>query len=274
MAPTSTMALPGMVARVLGLLVILFFAATVFAYAVQRMLIYYPEQASFETLEPRAARVGLLPWRDTEGNFIGWQKREGHGLPVLVLHGNAGHSLYRTYIISRLHDAGITPPIFLLEYPGYGARPGVPNEKSLIHAAVNAIDLIGGPLVLLGESLGTGVACAAAAQRPDSIKGALLITPFDSLASVAKEHYPWAPVGLILQDRYESARALQDLRLPLAIIVAENDHIIPIHSATRLFEEYAGPKKIWRVRGSGHNEALSDISNAELQAAYEFATGR
>ena len=268
------MAMPEMVARLIGLLLILFFAGTVFAYAVQRMLIYYPEQATFETLEPRAAREGLLPWRDADGNFIGWQKKEGRGFPVLILHGNAGHSLYRTYIISRLGDAGVTPPIFILEYPGYGARPGTPSEKSLVLAALNAIDLIARPLVLLGESLGTGVACAAAAQRTDSIKGALLITPFDSLASVAKKHYPWAPVSLILQDRYDSSLALQGLRLPLAMIVAEDDHIIPIHSAIRLFEEYAGPKKLWRVRGSGHNEVLSDISNAELKAAYEFANGR
>ena len=146
-------------------------------------------------------------------------------------------------------------------------------ERSLVAAAVNAIDLIGQPVVLFGESLGTGVACAAASQRTSSVRGLLLFTPFDSLISVARKHYPWAPVSLILRDRYDSSRVLQDLRLPLAIIVAEGDDIVPVDSATRLFESYSGPKKLWRVSGSGHNQVLEDISDSELRAAYEFALG-
>ena len=153
------------------------------------------------------------------------------------------------------------------------ADRGTSTERSLVAAAVNAIDLIGQPVVLFGESLGTGVACAAASQRTGSVRGLLLFTPFDSLVSVARKHYPWAPVSLILRDRYDSSRVLQDLRLPLAIIVAEGDDIVPVDSATRLFESYSGPKKLWRVSGSGHNQVLEDISDSELRAAYEFALG-
>ena len=154
---------------------------------------------------------GLLPWLDVDGNFIGWRSRQGAGIPVLLLHGNAGHSLHRSYFVSRLRDAGVAPPIFILEYPGYGARPGTPTESNLVAAAVKAIDLLDQPVILVGESLGTGVACGAASQRPGSVRGLLLITPFDSLIAVAKKHYPWAPVSLILRDRYESSRALQKL---------------------------------------------------------------
>jgi pimeloyl-ACP methyl ester carboxylesterase len=268
------MALPEMAARIAGLSVILLCAVTILAYALQRTLIYYPETADFRVLEPHAARKGLLPWLGAEGNFIGWRSRQGVGAPVLVLHGNAGHSLHRSYFVSRLHDAKVTPPIYILEYPGYGARPGQPTESNLVAATVKAIDLLDQPAILIGESLGTGVACAAASQRPRSVRGFLLITPFDSLIAVARKHYPWAPVNLILQDRYESSHALKKLRAPLAIIVAENDAVVPVDSAIRLFESYFGPKKLWRVPGSGHNDVLDDISDAELRAAYEFANGR
>ncbi|MGA7392963.1 MAG: alpha/beta fold hydrolase [Terrimicrobiaceae bacterium] len=267
------MALAETVARMAGLLLVLLFVATIFAYWAQRTLIYYPERADPATVLPQAEREGLSPWLDTEGNFVGWHSREGSGVPLLVLHGNAGHSLHRRYIVSRLRHAGLTPPIFILEYPGYGGRSGTSTEQSLVAAAVNAIDLIGQPVVLFGESLGTGVACAAASQRTGSVSGLLLLTPFDSLVSVARKHYPWAPVSLILRDRYDSSRVLQDLRLPLAIIVAEGDDIVPVDSATRLFESYSGPKKLWRVSGSGHNQVLEDISDSELRAAYEFALG-
>jgi uncharacterized protein len=130
---------------------------------------------------------------------------------------------------------------------------------------------LGQPVILVGESLGTGVACGAASQRPESVRGLLLITPFDSLVAVAKKHYPWAPVSLILRDRYNSSSALHKFRGPLAVIVAEEDVVVPVDSAIRLFESYSGPKKLWRVPGSGHNEVLDDISDSELRAAYEFA---
>jgi uncharacterized protein len=269
----SPMTLLEMVARTVGLLLVLFFGAAIFAYAVQRMLIYYPQSADLPAVESRAARDGLYPWRDSEGNFIGWRTRHGVGAPLVIFHGNAGHALHRSYIIARLHDAGITPPIFILEYPGYGARPGTPSEETLVQAALSALDLISEPVILFGESLGSGVACAVAAQRPDAIRGALLVTPFDSLTAVAKKHYPWLPVGLLLKDRYDSSRALQSVRVPLAIIVAEEDVVIPAASGIRLFEAYSGPKKLWRVLGSGHNEVLQDISNSDLRAAYEFANG-
>jgi uncharacterized protein len=261
------------VTRMVALLLVLLLVATVFAYAVQRGLIYYPERVDPATVVSQAEREGLSPWLDTEGKFIGWHKRQGSGIPLLICHGNAGHSLHRRYIISRLRDAGLTPPIFILEYPGYGGRSGTSNERNLVAAAVNALDLIGRQVVLFGESIGTGVACAAASQRTSSVRGLLLVTPFDSLLSVARKHYPWAPVSLILKDRYDSSRVLQDVRLPLAMIVAEGDDIVPVDSAIRLFESYSGPKKLWRVPGSGHNQVLEDISDSELRAAYEFALG-
>ncbi|HEY5706967.1 MAG TPA: alpha/beta fold hydrolase [Terrimicrobiaceae bacterium] len=263
-----------MAARIAGLSLILLGAATILAYAFQRALIYYPQTAEFTALEPRAARQGLLPWLDAKGSFVGWRSQRGAGIPLLLLHGNAGHAMHRSYFVSRLRDASVTPPIFILEYPGYGARPGTPTEDDLVAAAVEAIDLLGQPLILAGESLGSGVACAAASQRPSSVRGLLLITPFDSLVTVAKVHYPWAPVGLILKDRYDSSRALENLRAPLAVIVADGDFVIPVDSAIKLFASYLGPKKLWRVAGSGHNEVLQDISDSELRAAYQFACDR
>jgi len=268
------MAFAEMAARIAALSLILLGAAAIVAYAFQRTLIYYPTTANLGILEPQAARKGLLPWRDAQGSFIGWRSRQGKGIPLLLFHGNAGQAFHRSYFVSRLHDAGVDPPIFILEYPGYGARPGKPTERSLIAAAVKAIDLLGQPVVLVGESLGSGVACGAALQRPTSVRGLLLITPFDSLLTVAKKHYPWMPVSLMLKDRYDSSRALQECRAPLAVIVAEHDLIIPVDSAIRLFASYSGPKKLWRVPGSGHNEVLNDIPDSELRAAYHFACGR
>ena len=262
-----------MAARIAGITLIFMGAATLLAYAFQRSLIYYPSYARLDTLESLAVRERLLPWRNADKSFIGWRSPDGHGFPVLILHGNAGHALHRSHLVSRLRKAGITSPIYILEYPGYGAREGTPTENTLVSAALEAIDLLPGRMVILGESLGSGVACQAASRRKDSVAGLVLLTPFDSLMTVARKHYPLVPTSLILKDRYESSRALQEFHGPVSVIMAEKDAIIPADSTRRLFESYSGPKKLWRMPQSGHNEVLWDISDAELLSAWRFASG-
>ena len=110
-----------MTARIAGVVLILFSAAMLLAYAFQRTLIYYPERAALATLEPLAERKQLLTWHDENGNFLGWRSARGTGMPIIILHGNAGHALHRSEIVSRLNDIGVVAPIYILEYPGYGA---------------------------------------------------------------------------------------------------------------------------------------------------------
>jgi uncharacterized protein len=259
--------------RIVGVVLVLLGAATLLAYALQRTLIYYPSYARLDTLESLAKREGLFAWRNADQNYIGWRTQDGRGFPVLILHGNAGHAFHRSHVVSRLRKAGITAPIYILEYPGYGARAGAPTENSLVAAALEAIDLLPRRIVLLGESLGSGVACQAAVRRKESVAGLVLLTPFDSLMSVARKHYPVVPSGLILKDRYQSSHALQEFQGPVSVIMADQDAIIPAESTRRLFESYSGPKKLWRLPGSGHNEVLWDISDADLRAAFKFAGG-
>jgi uncharacterized protein len=260
-------------ARIAGVILILFAAATLIAYACQRTLIYYPSYARLDALESLGRREGLLAWRNADQSFIGWRSPEGDGFPVLILHGNAGHAFHRSQVVSRLRQAGIASPIYILEYPGYGARTGRPTESNLVNAALEAIELLPKPVVLFGESLGGAVACQAASRRQESIAGLVLLAPFDSLITVAKKHYPILPSGLILKDRYESSRALRNFRGPVSVIMAERDTIIPAESTRKLFESYSGPKKLWRLPRSGHNELLWDISDSELRSAFNFASG-
>jgi pimeloyl-ACP methyl ester carboxylesterase len=261
-------------ARIAGVVLIVLAAATLIAYACQRTLIYYPSYARLDALESLSTREGLLAWRNADQSFIGWRSQEGYGSPVLILHGNAGHAFHRSHVVSRLRHAGISSPIYILEYPGYGARTGRPTENNLVNAALEAIDLLPGRVVLFGESLGGGVACQAASRRQESVAGLVLLAPFDSLMTVAQKHYPMLPTSLILKDRYESSRALRNFHGPVSVIMAEKDAIIPAHSTRKLFESYSGPKKLWRLPRSGHNELLWDISDSELRSAFNFASGQ
>lgn len=224
----------------------------------QKSFIYFPARAPEALLLREAPHLGLEPWRDPGGALIGWQTPLAPSRPplarLLVFHGNAGYAQHRTYY-AALAPSGWQVQLF--EYPGYGARPGTPAEEVIRPAALAALDSLAGPdqppLVLAGESLGSGVAAWAASQRPEAIAGLVLITPMTSLVDVASRIYPFLPVHLFLTERYDSLTALRGYRGPAAFVLAGRDEIIPVDLGRRLFASYHGPKRIWEQSGAGHN---------------------
>src|SRR5687767_5506680 len=94
-------------------------------------------------VEQMAAMEGFQPWRNKAGEIIGW-KLPASGSPtgcVLVVHGNAGCALNRSYIASPIHEA-VSRDVYVLEYPGYGARVGSPSMKSFLAAGEEAFALL------------------------------------------------------------------------------------------------------------------------------------
>jgi pimeloyl-ACP methyl ester carboxylesterase len=247
------------VAGYLGICALLYFK--------QDRLLFFPSREAAADLEALAKQAGFEPWTNARGERIGWKSIDGDPTnALLICHGNGGFALGRNYTNMRQSAAGgIRFQIFLLEYPGYGARPGIVSTKSLTEAAVEAIDTLAvdpssagdrSPrrIWLMGQSLGSGIASAAVAARPDKISGLILLTPFDSLSAAAGTHYPWLPVRLLLRHRLDSDRNLEKYHGPVAFIVAGNDGTIPPRHGEHLYEEYAGPKRLWLVPGAGHND--------------------
>ncbi len=94
---------------------------------------------------------------------------------------------------------------YLLHYPSYGGSPGSPSQKAIFAEALALFDFVHAEhadTVVIGRSLGSGVAVWTASQRP--VSRLLLITPFESLGDVAQHAYPFLPVRWLLLDRYES----------------------------------------------------------------------
>lgn len=249
---------------ILGLPLAIYGILCLVIFFTQRSMLYFPSRISEERAMARGKVEGLEPWRDEKGQLIGWKTPasdmnasdiNGPHLIVprlLILHGNAGMALDREPL-TKLFPAW---EAHILEYPGYGARAGEPSERSLVEAALQAIELLKterpGPVYILGESIGTGVACQAAAQRPRQAEGLILLTPLNRMKAVAHTHYPWIPTFL-LRDRYDSVEALTRYQGPVAFLLAEQDEVIPAHLGKNLFETYTGPKRLWIQAGARHN---------------------
>ena len=97
--------------------------------------------------------------------------------------GNAGAAWQRAYYVEALELLGYR--VVLAEYPGYDGRAGSPSEAALVADGIASVEQIyqryGEPIVLWGESVGSGVAAAVARQSQVPLAGLVLLTPWDSL---------------------------------------------------------------------------------------------
>jgi uncharacterized protein len=268
-----------LLSRVALIAILVWLGLLVFLALSQRSMIYYPSRNDAESLEREAGAQGFEPWKNPQGGTIGYRSLPAPDDPrpplaILITHGNAGYATHRADYTAILRAAAPDRAlsVYILEYPGYGSRSGTPSQTSFLAAADEAVALIpdNKPLILLGESIGTGVASATAAAHPDRVAGLLLLTPFDTLANVAQHHYPLLPVRWILRDQYPSEDWLKQFHGPLAIVVAANDTIVPAKFGQNLHDTYAGHKKLIIADQADHNDLLHTLTPAAWQEALQF----
>lgn len=225
------------VATVMGVVLVVLLAG------LQRSLVYFPDPGQV----PPAAEV-LPGARDVvlqteDGLELGaWlvpaERGQDRELAVLYAPGNGGNRAGRAGLAQELSHRGFT--VLLVDYRGYGGNPGSPDEDGLAAdalAASRALEEEGfAPerTIYLGESLGTGVVAALASRRPPA--GMVLRSPFTDLADVGAHHYPWLPVRLLLRDRFPVLDHVRDSAVPVTVIRASRDSVIPADLSHRVAE--------------------------------------
>jgi pimeloyl-ACP methyl ester carboxylesterase len=242
----------------------------------QRNMLYYPStdlpsQASLTSYNIQFWPSGSNGYR----GFVSAVQTSKIKGTIIVFHGNAGTAADRAYYVEALTPLGYR--VILAEYPGYGGRKGELREETFVRDAKETLRLASeqykSPIFLLGESLGCGVAAAAAKDSPVKIDGVILITPWDTLLSVAKEHFPWLPVRLFLKDKYDTIANLKEFQGRIAIVGAERDDIVPVQHAQTLFKSLSGAPgfhKMFTIRGAGHNDWPDMVGPAWWKEIAEF----
>ena len=239
----------------------------------QRSLIYFPfrEVPSPEEMELTGVETVSLSTADGL-SLAGWFLATPATAPsgtVIVFNGNAGNRAYRAPLAAGLVDRGYH--VLLFDYRGYGGNEGAPSETGLLTDARAArAYLVGRPdvdatrLVYFGESLGSGVAIALAAEHQPA--ALVLRSPFTSLADVGRFHYPFLPVRLLLKDRFASLDAIGRVASPVLVIAGGGDRIVPVHQSRRLFDAIRGPRTLVIIEGADHND-LALLAGDQMMAA-------
>ena len=239
----------------------------------QYNMLYYPD--SRLPAESELTAKGLQFWPTGPIGYRGYISTGGikniKGT-IVVFHGNAGTAADRDYYLSALGLLGYR--VILAEYPGYGGRKGRLGEQSFVNDSKETLQIAAetykGPIYLLGESLGCGVVAGVAKDTSLSIAGIILITPWNTLLAVAKDHYPYLPVGWFMKDRYDNAENLKSFQGRIAVVGAERDEVVPVRHAEELFTLLPKNKRMWIIKGVGHNDWSMLMDMSKWQEIMDF----
>jgi uncharacterized protein len=216
-------------------------------FVFQRSLIYSPQPRSYGDIE----NVLTLP---VAGERLAISTRAHAGPSALIYFGGNAEDVSAS--LASFAEAFPDHAIYLMHYRGFGGSSGSPTEENLSADALALFDRVHSEHALvsvMGRSLGSGVAVRLASQRP--VKHLVLITPYDSILSIAEQQFPYLPVRWLLKDRFESWRYAPEITAPTLVLQAEHDEIIPAQDTERLvaaFGKHVATRIV--VSGVGHND--------------------
>jgi fermentation-respiration switch protein FrsA (DUF1100 family) len=224
-------------------------------YVTQRSLQYFPE--SYRTAPaaaglPEAEEV-VVDTADGERVLLWHLPPRGDKPVILYLHGNGGALRHRVDRFRALTADGTG--LIALSYRGYSGSTGRPTEAGLLEDAAAAYAFAAARyrperIALWGESLGSGVAVALAAEKP--VGRVVLEAGFSSAADIGAGVYWYVPVRLLMKDQFRSDLRIGKVTAPVLMLHGDRDNIIPIALGERLYALINAPKRFVRFPGGGH----------------------
>ena len=260
------------VAMAAGLVVAVYLVALTLLFVMQRRLIFRPDRTHPDPERAGVPHVQPIIVETADGLTLrAWfvPPADPDGLVVLYLHGNAGHIGHRAWRIGPMTARGWG--LLMLEYRGYGGNPGAPSEAGLRRDALGGLEALRrfgfGPerVLLWGESLGTGLAVGLAVDH--AVLAVLLEAPYTSLAAIARSRYPFAPVGLLMRDPFDSLGRIGRIQAPVLIMHGARDRIVPVAMGRTLHGAAPEVKQLWICDQADHDD-LVDHGAVDVAAAF------
>lgn len=233
-----------------------------FLFFQQKNYIYFPDYQDFESC-PGFAQSQKINWHGTRAYYTKVTNRL-----LVFYHGNAGSACDRAFLEETFKQLGYST--LFVEYAGYSNDHRKPSRTLLLADAEQINEFLKtlsySELVLAGESLGSALALYhSSLLAADKL---LLISAFDRLSNVAKRHYPWFPVSLLLREEYDTSQWISKAK-SLLLIHGSKDEIIPLALGEALFQKIpVASKKFVAVPGAGHND-LYEFERT-FQAIFNF----
>ena len=230
-----------------------------YLYLSQESLIFHPEPLPTDyrfDLDHPGQRVDEVRIAVPEGEIhaLHFRQPAARGL-VFYLHGNGGNLATWTVNADFYRDLGYD--LFMLDYRGYGKSHGHITSEAQLHADVRAAweriapEYAGRPIAIIGRSLGSGLATRLARDvRPALL---VLVTPYTSALSLARQHYPFVP-GWLMRYPLHSDALMGDITSPILLIHGTEDALTPLAHSHALLTLARSPAELLEIPGAGHED--------------------
>lgn len=241
----------------LTLLCICYLSIAAGMYISQRGFMYLPDRRNLNPDDVGLIGVNVAMISTSDGQHLqSWHLPAKPGRPtILYFHGNAGSIADRADRLRFFQKQGLGA--LFVSYRGYGASTGSPSQSGLVNDALAAHDwlvqnnIAPENIIAVGESLGAAVVVQLAQQR--FLKAVILEAPFTSTMDVARSTYWWLPVDLLMKDRFESIKLIDQIKAPILIVHGEQDEITSLEQGRQLFAKAREPKTLYIIDGASHN---------------------
>ena len=257
--------------HILLIFVVIYFFILISTYLFQRNLLYHPGENNYfgDKLTVPIEKVKIKTQDNIE--LMAWyhSKNLKEYKTILFLHGNAGSLENRIHKINHFEDMNVN--FLLVSWRGFSGNEGKPTEKGLYQDAKSAVawlkskGISENDIIIYGESLGTGVATEIAQNK--NFGGIILESPFTSMVDAGKDKYPFLPVRLLLKDKYESDKKINNISSPILIMHGKVDNIVPFHMGRKMYELANEPKYSYF---SEYDDHMMEYNEKLLKALRNF----
>lgn len=204
---------------------------------------------------------------------------------IIYLHGYSQNISSQADKVLWLTGEGYD--VFAFDYRGYGRSEGSPTIEGVhkdTQAAFETVFKEVGPdekVFVLGQSLGGAIAVYSVASSlyKERLSGLIIDCAFSSYRQIAADKISELPVfwrlgyfSGFITDEFSPVRWIDKVgNLPVVIIHAGMDEVIPVRHAFKLFSAASEPKELWIAEGKGH--VLSFTDEGIKRRLVDFLTG-
>ena len=240
----------------------------------QRDLIYFPPQSISES-----DRASLKDFKFVEVHTEDdltlkayFKAPQSSHKPILIFfHGNGSDPAWESYKTFPMREKGYG--VLMATYRGYAGNPGSPSEAGLFRDGEAYIAWIkqaypDAPLIVYGQSLGSGVAVEMASRY--QMAAVVLEVPFFSALSVASRLYSYI-VGMdfLMKDQFRNDLKIGKIKAPILFLLSGNDEVVSLQSGLDLFEVANAPKTKIVLEHAGHTNIYNYGAGDALAAFLE-----
>ncbi len=254
-------------AQLFALAALLYTGECTYMWATQKAHIFEPTrimQTTPDRMGVKYEELGIPSGQGEEkGELDAWwipADNSENAPTLLYLHGNDRNISNNLEHTLRLHKLGFN--VFLPDYRGYGkSSGGKPSESKVFEDAESAWQYLikwrgldPHKTFIYGHSLGGAIAIDLAIHHPEAA-GLIAESTFTSMKAMGEINYAYLPVGLLLNQRFESLKKIPTLKIPLLIIHGTWDQRVPFEMGKMLYAAAPEPKKFLLIDGGEHNNS-------------------